>query len=366
MKKIQHIRGIFLVISICILYFGINYAISLKKNVVVPPPPPPPLEIPIVLYTGKIYHVFFHSLIIYPELAFHSGGDSQGYQDYMVTKSEFEKILPTLYARNFILIDAHSLVTENPDGTVTKKDLYIPVGKKPLILSLDDVNYYTTKRLHGFANKLVLDADGNIATEVTTPEKQTVVTKNGDTIPIIDDFIKAHPDFSWKGAKGIIAVTGYQGILGYDTENRNAPKYASEVEKATTIVKRLKETGWIFASHSYSHESPFRNDSISLGELTRDTELWDKDVRPLVGDTDIFVGPFGQVFQPYEARRNYLVSKGFKILFGVGMDLYLGYFPKYMMMDRANIDGIRIVKTPYLLTDYFNPQDVIDPARGVK
>ncbi len=363
MKNNKNLISIITLLCFCAIYFGIIHAFSFKKPEPIAPPPPPPPVIKTALYTGKIYHVFFHSLIIYPELAFHSGSDSQGYQDYMVTKSEFEKILPILYKNNFILINAHSLFTTNADGTITKKDLYIPVGKKPLILSLDDVNYYTAKRLHGFANKLVLDADGNVATEVTTPEKQTVVTRNGDTIPIIDDFIKLHPDFSWKGAKGIIAVTGYQGILGYDTHLKQSPTYLHEVAGAKAIVKRLKETGWIFSSHSYSHEPSFRNDTIKLAELTRDTELWDRDVRPLVGDTDIFIGPFGQVFQPNDARRNYLVSKGFKVLFGVGMDLFLRYFPNYMMMDRANIDGIRLIKTPHLLNEFFDAQEVIDPLR---
>ena len=37
-------------------------------------------------------------------------------------------------------------------------------------------------------------------------------------VPLIDSFVKEHPDFSYKGAKGIIALTGYNGILGYRTD----------------------------------------------------------------------------------------------------------------------------------------------------
>ena len=34
-----------------------------------------------------------------------------------------------------------------------------------------------------------------------------------DLVPLLDDFIKEHPDFSYRGAKACIAFTGYNGIL---------------------------------------------------------------------------------------------------------------------------------------------------------
>ena len=175
--------------------------------------------------------------------------------------------------------------------------------------------------------------------------------------------IKSHPDFSWQGMKGIIAVTGYEGVLGYRTHKKDSPTYNSDVEKVLSITKKLKETGWIFASHSYSHGLPFRYDVVSLDEVKYDTKKWDEEVRPLVGDTNIFIGPFGQVFKPYDPRREYLVSKGFNLLFGVGMDLYSEYFPKYLVMNRADIDGIRLQQTPWYLKDYFNVEEVLDPQR---
>lgn len=359
MKIIHHIRPLIFLLAILGIFFTISYFKSNKK-----PEPIPVVET--ALYTGKVYHVFFHSLIVYPQLAFDGSEDSRGYSEYMITKSEFEKILPKLYENDFVLIDPHLLYTTQPDGSILKNDLYIPIGKKPLILSLDDVNYYKDKRAHGFANRLVLDRKGKVSTEINTPEGQTIVTRDGDTIPMIDDFIEKHPDFSFQGAKGVIAVTGYQGILGYETNLLNSPKYNENTAVVRKIVDSLKKTGWQFASHSYTHEMPFRDNSISLAELTRDTERWDKEVRPLVGDTDMFVGPFGQVFQPFDPRREYLVSKGFKSLFGVGMDLYLAYFPNYIMMDRANIDGIRLMQSPNLLYEYFDPSEVIDPMRKVR
>ena len=311
------------------------------------------------LYTGKIYHIFFHSLIVYPELAFRNDGQGNGLRDYMVTQSEFVKILNKLYENNFVLIDSHLLFATSTNNTIVKKDLYIPEGKKPLILSLDDINYLTNEFGRGLANKLVFDSNGNVATEIITPDKKTIVTRDGDSIPIIDDFVKAHPDFSFNGAKGIIGVTGFDGVLGYRTNIAEYPARDADILKVKQLVKKLKETGWIFASHSYSHQEPFKDDVISLNGLKYDTEKWDAEVRPLVGDTDIFIGPFGQVFPRYSEKRDYLVSKGFKLLFGVGMDLYIEYFPNYVMQNRADIDGIRLIKTPWLLKEYFDVNDVL-------
>lgn len=359
----SQIKLLISLITIVILYILFTQITAyIKKPVVVQVPPAP--EIKTALYNGKIYHIFFHSLIVYPKLAFDpKAGDHQGYRDYMVTRSEFNKILPELYKRNFVLIDSNLLFNINEDGSISKKDLYLPEGKKPLIISLDDLSYYDSQSGNGFADRLVLNKNGEVSTEIVNPEGKKEITRDGDVVPILDDFVTQHPDFSYQGAKGIIALTGFEGILGYRTNDINSPTYIDDVQKAKAVVSKLKQTGWVFASHSYSHERPFRDDSISLNELKRDTELWDKEVRPLVGDTNIFIGPFGQVFKPYEERRNYLVSKGFKVLYGVGMDLFLGYFPDYFMMDRANIDGIRLTENSHYLTDFFDPKDVIDPER---
>ena len=316
------------------------------------------------LYTGRIYHIFFHSLIVYPKLAFSDSKFSAGYQDWMITRDEFQKILPELYKNNYIIIDINSLYGVNKDGTVFKKSIYLPKDKKPLIISLDDLAYYPSLKGHGFADKLVFDKNGNVATEIITPEGKKEITRDGDVVPILDDFITTHPDFSWKGAKGIIAVTGYEGILGYRTNKINSSNYKTDVKSVKKIISKLKETGWRFASHSFSHDKEFVTGNISLDKVKADTILWDKEVRPLVGDTDIFIGPFGQIFNSTnDARRAYLISDGFKMFCGVWMNQYFDFFSDSISMDRADIDGYRLNHTPYLLKEYFDPNDVIDPLR---
>ena len=316
------------------------------------------------LYRGRIYNIFFHSLVVYPNLAFNGKGSSYIFQNYMVTRDEFEKILSELYKRNFILVDTHSLYDFKEDGTIYKRPLYLPEGKKPLVISIDDLSYYSSMTGHGFADKLVIDSAGKISTEIITPDKQTQITRDGDIVPILDDFVTTHPDFSYKGAKGLIALTGFEGVLGYRTNATSSPTYVADLTSAKQVIDKLKETGWSFASHSYSHDTDFTSGKISLDDLKTDISLWNQYVRPLVGDTDIFVGPFGQIFKPHDPRRALLISSGFKVLCGVGMDSYYQFFSNYLALDRADIDGYRLIKTPRLLDAYFDPKTVIDPARA--
>ena len=51
---------------------------------------------------------------------------------------------------------------ENGQPEMVKNTLYVPEGKKPLILSFDDTNYYPYMLENGFTYKLILDDDGKI------------------------------------------------------------------------------------------------------------------------------------------------------------------------------------------------------------
>lgn len=38
-------------------------------------------------------------------------------------------------------------------------------------------------------------------------------------VPLLDSFVKKHPDFSYRGRKGILAMTYYNGVFGYRTDS---------------------------------------------------------------------------------------------------------------------------------------------------
>ena len=120
-----------------------------------------------VAYDGIVEHLFFHPVVAYPELAFDGDSQANGIDDYMVTVDEYNKILQSVYDNGYVLVDIADVWSEvtAEDGTskMVKNTLYLPEGKKPLILSYDDVNYYEYMLTNGFTWKLVLGEDGKIA-----------------------------------------------------------------------------------------------------------------------------------------------------------------------------------------------------------
>ena len=305
----------------------------------------------LVKYNGLVQHIFFHSLIIYPEKAEADVKNAQGFKDNMITVKQFKEILQELYDDNFILIDSRTLYSFDENGNIKQNDLYLPKDKKPLIISLDDLNYYHYMRNGGFANKLVLD-NGVIKTQVITPEGEKIITDDGDVVPILDKFVAEHPDFSLNGAKGIIAVTGFQGILGYRTQAKSINSVTERVA-VLPVVDALKKTGWAFANHSYTHNQVFLHNTITMAELADDITKWKAEVEPLVGPTNIFIGPFGQIFKEGQKRRQQLYDAGFKVLYGVGMDGYFQFSKDHFAMNRINIDGFRLAHNPKTLFRIF-------------
>lgn len=322
--------------------------------------------IPLVKYDGPVHHVFFHSLIAYTDLAFDNDGQSNGYNYWMTTASEFEKMLPELLSRNYILYDITELIEddqENP-GKIKKKDIYLPEGKIPLVISIDDVNYYEYMKNDGFATKLVLDEKGDVANEIVTPEGKTIISRKADVMPILDDFVKEHPEFSYNGAKGVIALTGYQGALGYRITDLVGEELEKATEEATKVANRLKETGWKFACHSYTHNQYFKNYTVTMAQLKHDTERWKKYIEPVTGKTNIYISPFGVRFKSTDERYRYIVEEGFNIFCPVQKTPELSFYGDNVIMTRFNLDGYSMVnRKDYINETYFNVENVIDDAR---
>ena len=218
-----------------------------------------------------VEHLFFHPIIAYPKYAFYESGASEsqrlGLDDWMVTVDEYNKILQSLYDKGFILVameDVWSEVTDESGTHMVRNTLMLPEGKKPLIISFDDVNYYPYMLEEGFTSKLVVGDDGEIWAECTDPyTKEVFLTKDLDATPILDQFVYQHPDFSLNGAKAIFSLTGYEGILGYrtqidseipaGTEQEYEANRQKEIEAVKPVIQRLKETGWTFGSHTWGH-----------------------------------------------------------------------------------------------------------------
>ncbi len=322
---------------------------------------------PLVKYEGPVHHVFFHSLIAYTNLAFDGDSRANGYNYWMTTASEFEKMLPELLERGYMLYDIEELIEQDSEDPtkIKKKDIYLPEGRKPLVISIDDVNYYEYMKPDGFAEKLVLDVDGRVANEIKNENGEYVISRKADVMPILDDFVMEHPEFSFNGAKGVIALTGYQGALGYRITDLEGEELEIAIDEATKVADKLKEGGWRFACHSYTHNQYFKNYTVTMAQLKYDTERWKKYIAPVVGDTNIYISPFGVRFKTNDERYRYLVDEGFNIFCPVQKQPELSLHDgDNLIMTRFNLDGYSMFnRSEYIDDTYFNVENVIDKSR---
>lgn len=346
-----------------------------------------------------VEHLFFHPIIAYPKYAFYEckATESQRYglDDWMVTVDEYNKILQSVYDKGYILVrmeDVWSEYTnENGEQRMRRNTLMLPEGKKPLVISFDDVNYYPYMLEEGFTSKLVVGDDGEIWAECLDPYTQeTFLTKELDATPILDQFVYEHPDFSLNGAKAIFSLTGYYGILGYRTQDdrdiaKDSPDRpafeayrAAEIEAVKPVIQRLKETGWTFGSHTWGH---IRLASKPLQTVINDTERWADEVGSLVGETQILFYPHGgrpdgddwhttgPIFQ-------YLQSQGFRIFASVGTNSFSYVKPDIsaVICDRLHPDGTTLRggsdgRTLNWYMQFYDARDIIDldvrPPLGV-
>jgi len=334
-----------------------------------PEPKPEPIPVPepepapkMAFYEGSVLHIFFHPLVARPETAF-SSRYREHFLEWYVTADEYEKILYEFYANNYVLVDVNEVYEAANTGNVTTvayRKPFIPEGKKPLLLSIDDLSYYENVRRYASVHKLVIDSSGNIAAW-TDGENGGVFSYNLDAVTYLEEFIKKHPDFSVRGARGIIALTGYEGVFGYATHRINATGYEEEKQRAIAVANKLKQLGWRFASHSYDHP---HLPAISVEKFIADADRWDMEVRPVIGGTNLFIYPFGEGVERNDEKHRILRERNFNVFFGVGSGTEYRIRPGYIFSERKNIDGVYFRVFRNRADRLFNIENVIDPARS--
>lgn len=344
----------------------------------------------------EVTHIFYHSLVVDPERAFANqdkNPQAVGNNQWMTTISEFEKITQEMYDRGYVMVSIHDLyeevVNENGETEFVEGTIMLPPGKKAFVLSLDDLSYYHSYDGYGYASKIVLDENGKPTCEYIQADG-TVVTGAYDVVPLMDAFVEEHPDASYKGAKGIIALTGYNGILGYRTDNsyksitddldtvkkvwiQEHPDVDIEEEKAAAkqVAEAMKAEGWEFASHTWGH---LRVGDASLERLQRDTQKWMENVAPLIGGTDTIIFAHGQDlgkwgnYDENNEKYQYLREQGFNIFCNVDSSQYATWLGKdYLRQGRRNLDGYRIyynaIGEQNNVSDLFDAAEILDPER---
>ncbi|MFR5600953.1 MAG: polysaccharide deacetylase [Lachnospiraceae bacterium] len=327
-----------------------------------------------------VTHVFFHSLIMDNAKAFDGDSREAGYNQVMTTKNEFLKILESMYERGFVLVRLHDLAyeTTGEDGQphFVEGNIMLPEGTKAFVMSQDDVCYYPYMDNDGFASRIIVGEDGKPTCEMLMDDG-TVSVGAYDLIPILEEFIQEHPDFSYKGARAVIAFTGYEGILGYRTapsKYADSPTFEQDKAAAAEVAQCLRDNGWELASHSWGHRNM---GSIPYGDFKSDTDKWENEVESLIGPTDIILFPFGSdigTWKPYtdeNDRFTYLKSVGFRYFCNVDSSQYwVQIGDDHLRQGRRNLDGYRmyydLIETDpskQKLSDLFDVSEVFDPDR---
>lgn len=318
----------------------------------------------LVAYEGDIAHLCFPGLIEDTMRAFDGDDRSYGYSSSMVTVKEFEEILQSLYDNGYMLVDIHDVARAETDKrgvtTMELQELRLPSDKKPVIISQDNLNYSGVKNGDGIATRLVLNEDGEVKA-LYTDDKGHELKGDYDLIPILDAFVEEHPDFSLRGAKGIVSVSGSEGVFGYQVTDTTVTKYEENRGTVSQIAERLRKTGWSIACAGYSHG--YMNE-MSVESLQNDINKWMDEVGVLVGDADILFYPYGAEVQYPSDQLEYLIDAGLVYLCGLWGDTdYKELGEDYMRQTRRFIDGYTLEKAPEYFTSFFSVPAVLDEDR---
>ena len=333
---------------------------------------------------GSIPNLSFHMLIADPARAFTNQKYGGSYNKNFVTIDEFQKILEQLYDRGYVLVEMEHCIAETITGdtiTYSAKPILLPDGKKPVMITQTMVNYYNymidgngdgvaDKDGAGFASKLVVDdLTGNIQAELVTASGETV-RGDYDLVPILEKFIEAHPDFSYKGARATLAVTGDEGIFGYRINSgtkasKGEDYYNQEVSGAKKIVDTLRDKGYEIACYTYSNIDYGKK---SASEIQADIASWQVEIMPVVGTLDTIVYAKSSDISATGAytggKYNVLTQAGFRYFIGNSTTPSAEVTSSYVRQKRIMVTGQFMAHTATMYTNYFDAKVVLNSQRG--
>ena len=315
-------------------------------------------------YSGDVGHLCFPTLIEDTMRAFDGDQYSSQYSGTMVTTTEFKRILEELYAHQYILVDIQDVARLETDNrgitTMEFQQLRLPEGKRPIIISQDNVNYSGVRNGDGIATRLELDADGKVKARYTDDGGHDLVG-DYDLIPILDAFIEEHPDFSYRGARGIVSVSASEGVFGYEIQDSLLSSDEENRSRVSAIAEALKAEGWRIACAGYSHG--YLND-LSAEQLQSEMDQWKETAGALTGDSDILFYPYGAEVTYPSDQLKVLLAEGFVYLCGLWGDTdFMEIGDGYLRQTRRFVDGYTLVNAGSYFTGYFDASAVRDSDR---
>ena len=330
---------------------------------------------------ATIPNLSFHVLIHDPARAYADKDLGGLYNRNFVTTEEFQRILEQLYKNNFVLVDYDSFVSSNTDlegnANFFPVPIRLPDGKKPVMITETMFNYYDymidgnkdgtpDAGGDGFAARLVVDANGDIKAEYVDINSETHIG-NYDLVPILEDFIKEHPDFSYRGARATLAVTGEQGVFGYRTNTSYIASvgneyYEKEVIAAKEVVQALRNKGYRIACYTYKNEN---YNQLNANLIQADLTKWNEQITPVLGPVDTIVFAKESDIGDYSGPKfNVLYTSGFRIMVTDSDTPYAEVNNTYVRQSRLMVTGNTMAWKSAQFTNLglFDPNVVLDMA----
>ena len=212
-----------------------------------------------------------------------------------------------------------------------------------------------------------MDNSGHVTCEIVNADG-TTSTGAYDLVPILDAFVEAHPDFSYRGAKAVLALTGYNGLFGYRThpEGRmlfGEEQYEKNVADVQAIAEALRESGYELGCYTYSNSSYGK---YSLSQIQSDMNQWMDEVTPILGNFDIMV-----FAQNSDINSGVLYSgEKFEYLKNLGFQYFLGFCSEgdpftfigedYVRQGRLLVTGANIRNNSAWFNGIFDTADLLD------
>lgn len=326
---------------------------------------------------AEAYDLSFHVLIAKPELAFSDVLLKTSYKKNFITVTEFNNILEALYAGGYILVDLddfYSLEYNSTSGTdiYVEKQLRLPPGRKPVMLTELSASYYGYMSEgeedglpDGFASKLAHDGE-KFYNEMVLADG-SITTGAYDIVPLLENFIDAHPDFSYRDARAVIAFAGYDRILGYriNDSHLNASALQQERDGLQATVAALKAAGYKLGCYSYNNVN---YTTMSAEDIQNDIRKWEEKVTPWLGAVDIMVFARESDISdeaPYtgNSKFNVLYNAGFRYFLGVGSAPWSQVADRYVRHYRLMVTGSYLQSRPGQYAELFDAASILDSAR---
>lgn len=328
---------------------------------------------------SQIVNLSFQLLIADPTRAFVNETYGSSFNRNFVTTVEFSKILQQLYNNDYVLVELDDFISVEHDAdgkpTYAAKVLYLPKGKKPVMLTQTNVNYnyylidsdgdkLPDAKGCGFASKLIWDGS-NFTCEMVDASGNTV-TGAYDLVPILEEFVKKYPGFSYQGAKATLALTGYNGLLGYRTEassNTNETAHQQAALEASIVVQALRDHGYNIACYTYENAAYGDHD---VAGIRSDLNRWTNEVVPILGNVDIFAYAQLSDVSADAAKFNTLQEAGFRYYLGFCEDgkPWATVTDSFVRQGRIMVTGANLAHHKDWFSNMFDAAKILDPTRG--